>query len=277
MTYQQLWHSLTPLYDNNEARAIVRTLLEERFGMTMTDIVCDATEKLDTAQYKSLMIMMQRLRDAEPVQYVLGEAPFMQRMMHVEPGVLIPRPETESLCEWILEDPHPPFPHVADIGCGSGCIAVTMAICLDHPHVVAFDISEQALAVTLRNAATHHAPIEVKLRNALMMEGDHEQWDIIVSNPPYIRESERKDMHPNVTRHEPDLALFVPDDDPLVFYRAIGLYATTALRHGGKLYFECNTALVDATTHLLQQQGFTQVTSRADQFGRPRFIKAIRL
>ena len=276
MTYQQLWHSLTPLYDNNEARAIVRTLLEERFGMTMTDIVCDATEKLDTAQYKSLMIMMQRLRDAEPVQYVLGEAPFMQRMMHVEPGVLIPRPETESLCEWILEEPHPPFPQVAHIGCGSGCIAVTMAICLDHPHVVAFDISEQALAVTLRNAATHHAPIEVKLRNALMMEGDHEQWDIIVSNPPYIRESERKDMHPNVTRHEPDLALFVPDDDPLVFYRAIGLYATTALRHGGKLYFECNTALVDATTHLLQQQGFTQVTSRADQFGRPRFIKAIR-
>ncbi len=276
MTYQQLWQSLTPLYDAGEARAIVRTLMEERFGLTMTDILCDGFSRLGPRQQEELAAMMLRLRDAEPVQYVLGEAPFMQRMMHVEPGVLIPRPETETLCEWILADAHPAQAQVIDIGCGSGCIAITLALGLDRPHVVAADLSERALAVCRTNAATHQAPVVVERRDALAMGDDHERWDIIVSNPPYIRESEARDMHPNVTGHEPAEALFVPDDDPLLFYRHIGQYATTALRHGAALYFECNTALVDATARLMEDTGLAHVETRPDQFGKPRFIKALR-
>ncbi len=276
MTYQQLWHSLTPLYDAREARAIVSTLLEELFGMTTADIICHDTDHLDSQQYETLMAMMRRLGDAEPVQYVLGQAPFMHRMMHVEPGVLIPRPETEVLCQWIIDDTHSAMPQVVDIGCGSGCIAITLALEFDHAHVTAIDYSEKAIAVTRQNACRHHASLEVKQRDALAMAGDDCRWDIIVSNPPYVRESEKGDMHPNVTRHEPSEALFVTDDDPLVFYRAIGRYATTALRHGGSLYFECNTALVDDTSKLLRLQGLENVEKRSDQFGRPRFIKAIR-
>ena len=147
---------------------------------------------------------------------------------------------------------------------------------LDHAHVTAIDYSEKAIAVTRQNACRHHASLEVKQHDALAMTGDDCRWDIIVSNPPYVRESERSDMHPNVIRHEPSEALFVTDDDPLVFYRAIGRYAATALRHGGSLYFECNTALVDDTSQLLRLLGLENVEKRSDQFGRPRFIKAIR-
>lgn len=276
MTYQQLWKSLTPLYDPGEAQAIVRTLLEERFGMTMTDILCDGLSRLDDQQQQWLSERMQRLREAEPVQYVLGEAPFMQRMMKVEPGVLIPRPETETLCQWILDDAHPAHPQVMDIGCGSGCIAITLALGLDQAHVVAVDLSKRALDITRTNADAHHAAVVVERRDALALESEDERWDIIVSNPPYIRESEAAIMHPNVTRHEPHEALFVPDSDPLLFYRAIARYATTALRHGASIYFECNTALVEATAQLLSDIGLVKVETRDDQFGKPRFIKAIR-
>ena len=181
MTYQQLWHSLTPLYDAREARAIVSTLLEELFGMTTADIICHDTDHLDSQQYETLMAMMRRLGDAEPVQYVLGQAPFMHRMMHVEPGVLIPRPETEVLCQWIIDDAHSAMPQVVDIGCGSGCIAITLALELDHAHVTAIDYSEKAIAVTRQNACRHHASLEVKQRDALAMAGDDCRWDIIVS------------------------------------------------------------------------------------------------
>ena len=251
MTYQQLWKSLTPLYDSGEAQAIVRTLLEERFGMTMTDILCDGLSRLDNQQQQWLSTMMQRLGKAEPVQYVLGEAPFMQRMMKVGPGVLIPRPETETLCQWILDDAHPAHPQLMDVG-------------------------ERALGITRANADAHHAPVVVERRDALALKSEDERWDIIVSNPPYIRESEAAIMHPNVTRHEPREALFVPDNDPLLFYRAIARYATTALRHGASIYFECNTALVEATAQLLNDIGLVNVVTRDDQFGKPRFIKAIR-
>lgn len=276
MTHQQLWQSLTPLYDPREARAIVGMVLEEHFGLTMADILCDGLGRLSSDQQEELETMMRRLRVTEPVQYVLGRAHFMQHTLHVEPGVLIPRPETETLCEWILTDSHPGNPQVIDIGCGSGCIAISLALGLPQAHVVAVDLSERALAITRGNASALHAPVVVERRDALQMEDADEQWDIIVSNPPYIRQSEQSGMHPNVTLHEPPEALFVPDADPLLFYRAIARYATKALRHGGALYFECNTALVTHTASLVSTFGLTSVATRADQFGRDRFIKAIR-
>lgn len=276
MTYQQLWQRLTPLYDAGEARAIVRTVLEERFGLTMTDLLCDGLQRLNPDQQQSLRAMIERLCKAEPVQYVLGEASFLHRTMHVEPGVLIPRPETEELCKWILDAPHPTGPQIIDIGCGSGCIAITLALGLPQARVVATDISERALDITRVNAARHQAKVEVERRDALAMGNDKELWDIIVSNPPYICMGEQKDMHPNVTRYEPHEALFVPDTAPLLFYRAISQYGTNALRHGGALYFECNTAMVQATGELLKEMRYAHVETRPDQFGRPRFIKAIR-
>ena len=141
---------------------------------------------------------------------------------------------------------------------------------------MAVDLSERALDITRANADAHRAPVVVERRDALALESEEERWDIIVSNPPYIRESETATMHSNVVCHEPREALFVPDSDPLLFYRAIARYATTALRHGAPIYFECNTSLVEATAQLLSDIGLVNVVTRDDQFGKPRFIKAIR-
>ena len=272
-TYQQLWQSLTPLYDPGEARAIVRMVLEDSFGMTMSDILCYGTELLNNTAQHTLEGMMQRLRDAEPVQYVLGRASFCGRWMHVEPGVLIPRPETEELCQWVTEEANPQ-PTILDIGCGSGCIAVTLALDIQGSKVTAYDISEKALDVTQRNATTLGAAVKTVECDILHASAEDRIWDIIVSNPPYICIHESASMHPNVTRHEPKEALYVPDNDPLLFYNAIALHAAATLRHGGMLFLECNPEHVDATADALAKAGLDGITFRHDQYGKKRFIKA---
>lgn len=276
MTYTQLWQSLTPLYDTGEARAIVRMVLEDRFGMSMTDLLCDGTSKMSKADFDLLMQMMSRLRNAEPVQYVLGEALFMGRRFHVESGVLIPRPETEMLCQWVMDDNTLPNPEILDIGCGSGCIAVTLALEMAGSAVSAFDISPKALAVTERNALTLGATITIEQQDALHLTDAPHRWDVIVSNPPYICHSEQSAMHINVTRYEPMEALYVPDDDPLLFYRAIANYAAVSLRCGGRLYFESNPLYLQDITAMLASKGFSAIKDRDDQFGKKRFIQATR-
>lgn len=278
MTYTHLWHRLTPLYDEREAKAIVRMVMEERYGITLADLLCGAMERMDGDNRRDLETVVARLVEGEPVQYVLGQAAFMGRMFHVEPGVLIPRPETETLCQWVLDEAMVPGGRVLDIGCGSGCIAVTLAL-EGEAEVTAWDISTKALEVTVANAHRLGAVVEVQrvdiLECARKPHDAEAKWDVVVSNPPYVCANEAAAMHPNVLRHEPHEALFVPDDDPLLFYRAIAHFAMRALRPGGALFFECNPEYLQSTAELLRTAGYVGVTARDDPFGKRRMLKAV--
>ena len=223
---------------------------------------------------------MLRLEKAEPVQYVLGVADFCGRQFHVAPGVLIPRPETAELCQLIAKDGGR---NILDIGTGSGCIAITLALNIPGSKVTAWDISGAALSIAKGNAKSLGANVVFEHQDALNISlTSHlspltsELWDVIVSNPPYICRREADEMEKNVLEYEPDTALFVPDDDPLLFYRHIMNYAQSSLRSGGRLYFEINPLYADSIVEQLQQLDFTDVDKINDQFAKARFIKAIK-
>ena len=264
-------------YDEQEARSIVRLLLYDCFGMTMTDICTGALEHLSSEDVKRLEQYMQRLEQGEPVQYVTGNTVFCGRDFHVEKGVLIPRPETEELCELIINGNTVAAPRILDVGTGSGCIAITLASELPHSTVSAWDVSEDALRIASGNADNIKTHVVFEKKDILKArhDGDND-FDIIVSNPPYICDKEAADMEPHVLCHEPHLALFVPDDDPLLFYRSITQYAVTALSPLGMLYFEINPIYSDALKDMICSYGFDNVMIHDDQFGKHRFISARR-
>ena len=215
-----------------------------------------------------------RLLRFEPIQYIQGKARFLERDFHVEPGVLIPRPETEELVERILTEV-PAHASMADIGTGSGCIAVTLALEVPDAQVQAWDISETAIRVAKENAKTWQASVDFIQRDVLTWEPkERATLDVIVSNPPYVTEAERAGMEPNVLLHEPEGALFVPDEDPLRFYRHIGELGRQLLVPGGKLYFETNRAYGQETETLLRRQGYTNVRTDKDLSGNDRFVIA---
>lgn len=280
-TYSRLWHSLLPIYDDGEAKAVVRLLLDQGFGLTMADIVCGRTDELPNPDKERLAVMMTRLQEGEPVQYVLGQADFCGRVFHVEKGVLIPRPETEELCRMVVSEynkPYcalqPPVPlQVLDVGTGSGCIAVTLALDLHNAEITAWDVSPDALLVARGNAKALGATVNLQLQDALGAPEDDAKWDIIVSNPPYITSHERKGMNRNVLGNEPELALFVPNDDPLIFYRAIAAYAGQALKEGGKLFFEINSLYAMELQEMLTKGGFKEIKLTEDAFGKVRFCQ----
>ena len=278
-TYQQFWQSLTPLYDAGEAQAIVRTVLDVEYGMTLTDIICGKVNELSSDEERNLEEIIARLQNGEPVQYVLGEADFAGRTFHVEPGVLIPRPETAELCQWIEEevssleadDPK----QILDICTGSGCIAITLGLNIPNSEVTGWDISEDALRIAQGNVEMLKAGnVRIEYQNALMLPKTAETADIIVSNPPYICEKEKADMEKNVLEHEPSIALFVPDEDPLKFYRAIAEYASSALKSEGALYFEINPIYEKETREMLEELGFKDIETKEDAFGKKRMMKA---
>lgn len=274
-TWMSLWRRLNPLYDEGEAKAIVRMVLESKFDMNTADIYADGISKLSNEKRCELQTIMQRLEKAEPVQYVLGFADFLGRRFAVGKGVLIPRPETAELCEWIIADAEGNCgADILDIGTGSGCIAVTLAYEVAESAVTAWDVSPAAIICCEENARNTGVMVDVVRQNALTPPDDLDRWDIIVSNPPYICEQERTSMHANVTNYEPSEALFVSNDDPLLFYRAISQYAIKALKHGGTLYFEINPRFAETLQKMLYQTGFSNVTMRNDAFGKQRFIKA---
>ena len=295
-TYQQLWQSLTPLYDAGEAQAIVRTVLDVKYGMTLTDIICGKVNELSADEGKKLEEIAERLQNAEPVQYVLGKADFAGRTFHVKPGVLIPRPETAELCQWIEEDcqtnQHSSSDkaeidprHILDICTGSGCIAITLALDVEDSEVEGWDISEDALHIAQDNTERQNAKnVKIAYRDALNLTkgitgfgksiSEGEKWDVIVSNPPYICEKEKKDMEKNVLEHEPGIALFVPDEEPLRFYRAIAEYAVIALKPDGALYFEINPIYEKEMKEMLEKLHFNNIETREDAFGKKRMMKA---
>jgi len=292
MTYEEICSRLSALYETGEAKAIARWALDVGFGVSMADILCGKVEALPQQELEAIV---GRLERGEPVQYVLGLDDFCGRQFHVEPGVLIPRPETEELCAWMIETGIGGA--VLDVGTGSGCIACTLAAAQPEAKVTAWDISETALRVASENARRCHVHVTFErvdvLRAPLTSLQDLREapehprsagkrtsssdylWDTIVSNPPYICERERSAMERNVLEHEPHTALFVPDDDPLLFYRAISDYALQALRPEGALFFEINPLYAEQLRQHLEEKGFC-VEQREDQFGKIRFTKAIR-
>ena len=372
MTYNQLWKRLTAIYNEREAQAIVRTVLDALFGMSLTDICLGKVTQLSADDTTRLEKIMQRLEKSEPVQYVLGAEWFAGRLFDVAPGVLIPRPETEDLVKWTCDEAKEkekednskeergkeekevskkgeapqkeeqplstplkeekeglrkgkdasqkeeqplssplkeekewlrkgedasqkeeqhlssllksnkevsekgeevPHPSILDIGTGSGCIAITVALALPQARVTAWDISTDALAIAAGNAHRLGASVRFEHQDALNAPDDEARWDVIVSNPPYICDKERADMSDNVLSYEPELALFVPDSDPLLFYRAIARYASKALKPGGRLLFETNTAYVHEVAQAMANEVFTAIEVRNDCFGKPRMVK----
>lgn len=276
MTYRELWRTLEPLYGNGEARAITDYVLDVCFGLSKADILCGAVEEMTAEKTAELNKIFGRLTEGEPVQYVLGRAEFCGRWFSVRPGVLIPRPETEELCAWITADSKASAsPKVLDIGTGSGCIAITLQLDMLESKVTAWDISADALDVAHENAQLLGANVNFVKQDALNAKPEGE-WDVIVSNPPYICEKEKKDMAVNVLEHEPHTALFVPDADPLLFYRAITRLAVQTLSKGGRLYFEINPIYADDTCHMMQTEGMTAVELRSDMYGKQRMAKGVK-
>lgn len=295
MTYNQLWKRLTAIYNEREAQAIVRTVLDALFGMSLTDICLGKVTQLSADDTTRLEKIIQRLEKSEPVQYVLGAEWFAGRLFDVAPGVLIPRPETEDLVKWACDEAkekednskkergkeekedskeeEAPHPSILDIGTGSGCIAITVALALPQARVTAWDISPDALAIAAGNAHKLGASVRFEHQDALSAPDDEARWDVIVSNPPYICDRERADMSDNVLSYEPERALFVPDSDPLLFYRAIARYASKALKPGGRLLFETNTAYAHEVAQAMADEGFTAIEVRNDCFGKPRMVK----
>lgn len=282
MRYEELWQQLTDRYDTGEAKAIVRYLMEIRYGLSMTDILCG---KVDSLPEDELGILLSRLQQAEPVQYVTGVAEFGGLRFHVTKDVLIPRPETYELCQWVIEDVQNRSEQgrigILDIGTGSGCIAITLAKEIPHSEVTAWDISGDALRVAQENARLTDIHVTFEQHDILshpssLIPHPSSKWSTIVSNPPYICPNEKATMSRNVVDYEPHLALFVPEEDPLLFYRSIAQYAIGVLPDKGTLYFEINPAYVTPLQEMLVTIGFQQVTVREDQFGKQRFMKAIR-
>lgn len=286
MTYQDLWHRLVPLYGEGEAQAIIRLVLEVKFGLSLTDIYTGKVNEISRDAAEELDKIMQRLASSEPVQYVLGMETFCGRSFKVVPGVLIPRPETEVLCHWIEVDNNhpycalqPPVPlQVLDVGTGSGCIAVTLALDLYNSAVTAWDISADALLIARDNVHRWDSSVVLQMEDVLSISATakEQKWDIIVSNPPYICDKERSSMAENVLKYEPETALFVPDNDPIKFYRAIAEYGVTALTDEGKLYFETNPLYIYKVKDMLSNLGYKQIELKEDQFGKQRFVKAMR-
>lgn len=283
MTYQQLSRRLAKVYDEGEAKAIARMVYEVRYGLTMSEIILMRNEECGVWN-EELEEIAQRLERKEPVQYVLGEAEFGGRKFHVAPGVLIPRPETAELCQWIIDNGQwiidsgqwimDPLT-ILDIGTGSGCIAVTLAAEMPEAKVTAWDISAKALDIARKNAQRHQVDVQFEQKDILNFQLStlNSHLSIIVSNPPYICRKEAEAMEQNVLDYEPHTALFVPDDDPLLFYRAIADFGLTALKEDGWLYFEINPLYADDLVSLLKEKGYHDIEIKNDQFDKQRFIR----
>lgn len=270
----ELRNRLKICYSASEAAALARILCCEMLEQRTTDYVLDEPLDLDEEQGERIEESITRLLRFEPIQYIQRKARFLGRDFHVEPGVLIPRPETEELVERMLKKV-PAKARIADIGTGSGCIAVTLALEVPGAQVQAWDISEAALQVAKQNAQALQANVDFIQRDVLVWEPEErEALDIIVSNPPYVTEAERDEMEPNVLLYEPEGALFVPNNDPLRFYRRIGQLGRDLLVPGGKLYFEINRAHGEETCALLRRQGYTDVHTDKDLSGNDRFVIA---
>lgn len=282
-TIDRITARLTGLYDEREARNLARWLVAECCRESLSALLTDPAREVEPAVAERLEEAAGQLAAGRPLQYILGETDFYGRRFAVREGVLIPRPETEELVDWIVRE-EPAARRVLDVGTGSGCIAASLALEIPGAEVAAADLSEQALEVAAENCRRLGAQVNLRRADALdegTSEGDAQGleavfgrgYDLIVSNPPYVPESDRKTMHPNVRDHEPAEALFVPDNDRIRFYRAIARAGRRMLAPGGRLYFEIYEHAADEVARMLADEGYTEIERRDDLFGRPRMVR----
>jgi release factor glutamine methyltransferase len=269
------------VYGDGEAQALARLIYEVRYGLTFSDILMGRDSDVPNDELEQIAL---RLEQQEPIQYILGHADFCGRSFLVNEHVLIPRPETEELCNWKplpLPSPKGEGAKILDIGTGSGCIAITLAAMYPEAQVIGWDISEDALEVAKINAIRNNVNVSFEQVDVLNLPsplpfggGRGEALSLIVSNPPYICNKERAAMAVNVLEYEPHTALFVPDDDPLLFYRAIAQFGQTALKQGGWLYFEINPLYAREMCDMLRLMSYHDIEIKADQYGKQRMIRA---
>lgn len=274
--YLKIKQALKEYYTDSEATALARLLLMEKFNFSKLELFGGKDKEVFKKDLEVLDEMLRRLKNYEPIQYILGKEQFYGLEYEVDESVLIPRPETQELVEWIISDYTNKECRILDIGTGSGCIAISLAKNLSQVQMEAWDISSGALRVAKKNAEKHEVNVEFRLQDVLDEVTVDKIYDVIVSNPPYITEREKEEMEPNVLEWEPSGALFVPNEDPLVFYRRIAWIGKQVLTDGGALYFEINRAYGQETMDLLQELGYHQVELREDCFGNARMIKAIK-
>jgi release factor glutamine methyltransferase len=265
---------LQGLYPESEIRSFSQLIIEKLTRFSRTEIIVNKNTHFSEKQRYEIESFIQKLKKFFPIQYILGETEFYGLTFKVNESVLIPRPETEELVDWIKnENDQNAEIQFLDIGTGSGCIAVSLKHVFPDSGVYGFDISEEALKIASENALQNHLEVNFSKVDILNAPDFDKKWDIIVSNPPYVLENERVAMHPNVLENEPHLALFVPDNDPLLFYRKIAQFALRQLKPDGKLYFEINRAYGKATVDLLTEMGFTDIELRKDISGNDRMVK----
>lgn len=273
-TIQYIEEELQGLYPKTEVKAFVRLILEHVCGFSYTQQALLRKQKLNDCYKKPVSEIVGRLKTYEPVQYILGETEFFELKLKVTPSVLIPRPETEELVQWICETKLPEKAAILDIGTGSGCIALALKKQLQKAEVSAVDVSARALKIARENAALND--LKVNFIHCNILNWGKYQWnkyDAIVSNPPYVRESEKTAMFPNVLKYEPESALFVNDTDPLLFYREIADFAQVGLNENGWLFFEINEKFGNETIHLLKQKKFQFIEIKKDLFGKDRMVR----
>ncbi len=277
---EQFVQALTPIYEIEEVHSLFFISLADVTGMSRLEFALSKKSQKDVGssikedQLQRLHHILDRLKQREPIQYILGETEFYGLSFNVDPNTLIPRPETEELVRWIVEDYDRKAPNILDMGTGSGCIAISLAHALPEAKVSGCDISTRALQLASQNAAKNKVSVHFEQIDILHTQTLPNRYDVIVSNPPYVRALEKEKMAPNVLEYEPHLALFVSDSDPLIFYRKIAALATQYLTPKGSLYLEINEYLGKEMVALLQSFGFEHITLRRDMFGKDRMICA---
>lgn len=265
---------LTPIYGDSEARWLFRTIMEHLKGWNQVELALRADKEVSDFIVGRVDEAVGRLLEGEPVQYIYGDTYWYGMTLKVSPAVLIPRPETEELVDIIVKNNPKSDLKVLDICTGSGCIAVALARSLNFPEVSGIDISDDALAIARANADALKVKVNFSKADALSLPDIENTFDIIVSNPPYVLESEKSGMDKNVLDHEPHIALFVPDNDGLKFYKAIALYAKQALTDKGHLYFEINSLTAGQLKSWMEGEGWNDVELLTDMYGKTRFMIA---
>jgi release factor glutamine methyltransferase len=275
----QFTEELTSIFDEKEIESFFYIILEAFHELKRVDLVLNPNLELDTIQLLQWETVLSQLKEQKPIQYILGETEFFGLPFYVNENTLIPRPETEELVQWILSNNQITKStnqlKILDIGTGSGCIAISLAKNLSNASVFAIDVSEKALATAKKNAELNEVKVTFIERNILETDDLKQQFDIIVSNPPYVRNLEKQEIHKNVLEYEPHLALFVEDNDALLFYRKITELATKNLSKNGQLYFEINQYLGKEMVELLEKYNFENIELKKDIYGNDRMIRCV--
>lgn len=277
-TLQILWRQIAQMLTEtagSEANTVAKYLLCDMLDMSQTELIVHSADAVTAEMRSRALDSARRLADGEPLQYVTGKAYFCDLVFGVAPGVLIPRPETAELVDIVVNEYFNQKVRILDIGTGSGCIAIALKHKLPQASVTAIDVSPEALAIARANAERISTEVHFAEYDILLSDNDLGKFDVIVSNPPYVTESERGAMERNVLDYEPATALFVPDADPLRFYRAIADRARHGLlANGGKLYFEINERFGAEMRQMLEDKGFNNVKILTDMYGKERFAEA---